>query len=100
MSTLLPAFKVKFGSLEYYITHMPVSDLAARAKFPSEMPGWDDESIETRIQRKLNINRVKKDIAPYFANNADRFSGAIVLAVLNDDKGINFPAQRNVQGSG
>ena len=90
MSTLLPAFKVKFGSLEYYITHMPVSDLAARAKFPSEMPGWDDESIETRIQRKLNINRVKKDIAPYFANNADRFSGAIVLAVLNDDKGINF----------
>ena len=42
-------------------------------------------SIEERYQRDININRVKKDIAPYFANEKDRFSSALILAVQNDE---------------
>ena len=85
MGSLYPAFKAKFGSLEYFITHMPVSDIVSRVKFPYEMPEWKKMSIEEMYQRRINFNRVKKGIAQYFACDPNRFSGAIVLAMLNHD---------------
>ena len=85
MSTLLPVLKVKFGKMEYFISYMAVNDLTRYVKFPSELEGWKDLSIEERYQRKINLNRIKKDIAPYFATDDSRFSGALVLAIMNHD---------------
>ena len=37
-------------------------------------------TIEERDQRELNLNCVKRDIAPSFANETDRFTSALELA--------------------
>ena len=67
---------------------MPVGELISRVTFPIDLPGWENRSIEERFQRKIDIRRIRRDIAPYFANDENRFSGALVLAVLNSDKMI------------
>ena len=85
MSTLLPALRVKFGNMEYFISHMPVNDLVRQVVFPAELDEWENMSIDVKFQREINFGRVKKSIAPYFAHDKSRFSGAIVLAVKNHE---------------
>ena len=70
---------------------MPVGDVIKRITFPSEMSEWNDLSIEEKYQRNISIKRIKNEIAPYFANNTDRFSGSLILAI-KDRKNISFEA--------
>ena len=62
------------------------------------MPGWKDTGIEERYQREINFTRIRKDIAPYFAQDEDRFSGAIVLAAMNDEEMDFEPLQDFLEG--
>lgn len=94
MADLIPAMRGEFGTFEYWITTMHVGDLVKSITIPKDVDGWDDISIEERYQRDININRVKKEIAPYFANDDSRFSSAIILAVQNHE-GMTFePLQK------
>ena len=85
MAHVVSALRVKFGKIEYFITYMPVNDIVARATFPRDLEGWEDMSIEEKFQREIKLNRVRKDIAPYFATDDTRFSGALVLAIQNHE---------------
>lgn len=85
MAHVVSALQVKFGEIEYFITYMPVNDIVARATFPQDLEGWEDMSIEEKFQREIKLNRVRKDIAPYFATDNTRFSGALVLAIQNHE---------------
>ena len=85
MPTTIPALKGKFGETEYYLTTMRVGEFIRSVSLPKEMPGWGDMSIEDRYQRDINITRVRKDIAPYFAMDEYRFSGSLVLVVLDHE---------------
>ncbi len=85
MPTTIPALRGKFGNTEYWLTTMRVGELATKILMPKDMPGWDDLSIEERFQRDVNIKRVAQQIAPYFAGDDNRFSGSLVLAIINDD---------------
>ena len=91
MPTTMPALQGKFGETEYYLTTMRVGELIRAVQMPNEIRGWEDLSIEERYQRDINIRRVLKDIAPYFANDPARFSGALVLTVIGDDKMVFEP---------
>ena len=84
MTTCYPALRGRFGRTEYFTTVMPVSELVSRVKLPTEMPDWKSQSIEERYQRKLDVRRIIRDLAPYFAQDDKRFSGSLVLAVVND----------------
>ena len=64
---------------------MPVSELVGRVRFPADIPEWRDLSIEERYQRTLDMARIRRELAPYFANDDKRFSGSLVLAVHNDE---------------
>ena len=64
---------------------MPVSELVGRVRFPADMPEWKGLSIEERYQRTLDMARIRRELAPYFANDDKRFSGSLVLAVCNDE---------------
>lgn len=88
MTSCYPALRGRFGRTEYFLTAMAVSDLVDRVKFPVEMPEWKSYSIEERYQRNLNMKRVVDELAPYFAQDDNRFSGSLVLAVQNDEKMI------------
>lgn len=85
MTNSYPALRGKFGKIEYFLTTMPVGELVSRVRFPIDLPDWENRSIEERFQRKIDMRRIKRDIAPYFANDENRFSGSLVLAVLNND---------------
>ncbi len=86
MATVIPATRGTFGSTEYYLTTMNVAEVLRMVRFPKDIPEWENLSIEDRWQREINFARIRKDIAPYFAEDEDRFSGAVVLAVLNDEE--------------
>lgn len=85
MTTCYPALRGKFGTMEYFLTAMPVSELVSRVKFPADMPEWGSLSVEERYQRKLDLGRIKREIAPYFALDQNRFSGSLVLAIVNNE---------------
>ena len=98
MATVIPATRGTFGSTDYYLMTMNVSEVLQIVRFPKDMPGWKDMGIEERYQREINFSRIRKDIAPYFAQDEDRFSGAIVLAAMNDEEMDFEPLQDFLEG--
>lgn len=89
MATAIPALRGTFGSFEYFLTTMHVGELVKSITIPRDMDDWESMSLEERYQRDININRVRKEIAPYFAGDDNRFSSALILAVKNDE-GMKF----------
>jgi len=85
MAGTISAMKGKFGSTEYYILTMKAKELAEKISIPSEMEDWKNMSLEEKEQRDINYSRVKRQIAPYLANDPDRFFGAIIVAAKNFD---------------
>lgn len=90
MPTTVPAMKARLGDTDYFILSMKAQELADKVKIPRELDGWEDMSVEERYQRDLNYNRVKKQIAPYFANDESRFFGAIIVAAMNFGDQVSF----------
>lgn len=97
MPDLYPAMKGKIGSTSYYMLSMKANDVANMLKIPKEMPGWDEMAITERYQRDIDYNRVKKHIAPYLANDPDRFFGSLIVTVINPnyqwEEMMNFAGQ-------
>ena len=86
MTTALPAIKGKFGSHEFYIVTMRAKELAERLIIPKDLEGWEDMTLEERFQRDVNYSRVRKQIAPYLANDEDRFFGAFIVDIYNPEE--------------
>ncbi len=89
MATAILAKRGRFGSTDFYILTMPAKELVERLVIPKDLDGWEEMSIEERFQREVNYKRVKEHIAPYLANDEDRFFGAFIVDVLNAD-GVEF----------
>ncbi len=85
MPTAIPAMKGKFGSTDFWLVTMPAKELADRLVIPKEMSEWEDLTLEERFQRDVNYARVKAHIAPYLANDPDRFFGAFIVAIFNGE---------------
>ena len=79
----LPAIKGKIGTTEYYLTSMSARELVSSVKPADELEEWESMTIEEKMQREPNWNRIKKEIAPYFANSPDRFLGTIIVSTRN-----------------
>jgi DNA sulfur modification protein DndB len=86
MSTSFPALSGKIGSTEYYLVVMPAQWVSSNLVIPSEMDGWENETIDERYQRKINWSRVVTSMAPYLADEQQRFFGSLIVTVLNDDQ--------------
>lgn len=78
MSRVIAAMQAKIGSTEYYALSMKAQELSRSVVFPSKKER-EDLPLDAREQRDLNLNRVKKHIAPYMSGNQDRFWGAVIL---------------------
>ncbi len=91
MATTVPAMKARLGDTDYYILSMKAQELVNNVKIPKELEGWEDLSVEERYQRDINYNRVKKQIAPYLANDESRFFGAIIVAAMNFGEALFEP---------
>lgn len=75
-----PALRGRFGTTNYYLVPMPVGEVVSKVRLPADVAGWENLTVNEKYQRKLNESRVRREIAPYFASEPDRFSGALVLA--------------------
>lgn len=95
MASVHPAMQGKFGSTDYYMVTMKAADVANQLVIPKEIPGWEDLELEDRFQREINYNRVRRHIAPYLADDPDRFFGALIVDVVNPE-GMEFEAMDNV----
>ena len=87
MATTVPALKGKLGAMDYYVLTVKAAELARAVQIPLESDAlkWKDLSIHERYQRDINYSRCKKQIAPYLANDPNRFFGAIIVAAVNFD---------------
>ena len=98
MSTVVAAMNGTLGSTEYYIVTMKAKEVADKMKTAIEVEGWDDLSIEQKYQREINFSRVKREIAPYLAQDDDRFFGALIVAVQNAEE-MEFAPVKEVMSS-
>lgn len=89
------AMRGRFGSHEYFLITMKVGALVKSLTIPKEMEGWEDLSVDEIFQRDVNYKRVKEQIAPYLSNDPDRFIGAFIVTVKNDE-GMTFDPLANV----
>lgn len=97
MASTIPAMRGKLGSTEYFIVTMKGKDVADKMKAAVEVEGWDDLSLEQKYQREINFKRVREDIAPYLAQDEDRFFGALIVAVQNSGN-MEFERVKEVTG--
>lgn len=89
MATTVFAIKGKLGSTEYYVITMKAGEVVSNIRIPKDVEGWEDLDIEQRYQREINDIRVKNLIAPYLANDKDRFFGSLLVTMQNSD-GVIF----------
>lgn len=80
MSMTIAALKGRLGSTDYFVASMKAGELVKKA-FTSPRASWDNMPLEEREQHNINHNRVREQLAPYIANDEDRFFGAIILVV-------------------
>ncbi len=95
MASVYPAMKGKFGSTEYYMVTMKAGDVQNQLVIPKDMPDWEDMELEERFQREINYTRVKQHIAPYLANDEDRFFGSLIVDVINHEN-MDFEEMRDL----
>lgn len=91
MATTVFAIKGKLGSTEYWVITMKAGEVVSNIRIPKDIDGWDDLDIEQRYQREINDTRVKNFIAPYLANDEDRFFGSLLVTMQNSDNIIFEP---------
>lgn len=88
------ALKGKFGSTNYYVTSMSALEVSGTVRVVKETDVWSADSIDVRLQREPNLTRIKNQIAPYLANNKDRFFGSII--VLAHGSKLEFEALKDL----
>lgn len=81
MATVVPSIKGKLGNTTFYQGTMKAGELIAHVRPANELDTWSGLTIEERMQRDPAYKRILDQIAPYLANNADRFFGAIIVLV-------------------
>ena len=84
MATLIPCIKGKFGNTEYYEAKMNAREFIQSVRIAKDLDEWTSMNISERIQREPNLKRIKEEIAPYLAENEDRFFGSIILLIYKE----------------
>jgi len=83
MPFIVPCVRGQMGSTKFYQTKMRASELVRSVRPASELDEWATMGIEERMQRELNLSRIRSQIAPYLAETKDRFFGSVLVLVYN-----------------
>lgn len=79
MATTRPCIVGKMGSTKFFETTMTAGELARSVRPSRETDAWATQSIDERIQRDVNLPRIRNTIVPYLANHPDRFFGSFII---------------------
>ena len=67
------------GSTTFYETVLTARELATSVRPAREGDDWAGQEIDDRLQREINMARVKQTIVPYLAQHPDRFFGSFIV---------------------
>lgn len=103
MATTLPALRAAMGGLDYYVAVSTVGEATRTVRYVEEVDDWSPETPpELKLQRKLNSQRVEREMVPYLLENADHFYSALTVEVRAptdaDAPTVLFEAQRRFPG--
>ena len=85
MSTLtVPAIRGAIGRTDYFIAKVPARQLGAIVVPASEMREWKNWGFN-RIQRAVDLARIRKELGPYLVRSKDRFYGSLIVTVMEPD---------------
>lgn len=88
MAITRPCIVGQMGSTKYYETTMTARELTNSVRPARETDDWASASIDERIQREVNMGRIRQTIVPYLAQHPDRFFGSFI--VLVEEGAIEF----------
>ena len=78
-----PALRCYMGDWTYYVTVMPLSEIALRIQGSTEI--YEVKSLEDMVQRELRTNVRVKEIVTYLTHQQERFFNAIIVGVHGGD---------------
>src|SRR5437660_838045 len=85
MATTFPCLRGWMGDFNYYVVICTVGEATRTVQYVEEVDDWTPESPpELKLQRKLNIARVEREMVPYLLQNHDHFYGALTVEVRPD----------------
>lgn len=81
MAYVIPAIRGKMGSTTFYEGTMLAQQLVGAVRPAIESDDWATWGIEERMQRVLDLKRIRDEIVPYLQKSPDRFFGSIIVLV-------------------
>jgi DNA sulfur modification protein DndB len=104
MATYIPAIRARMGDVEYYSSVMTLGEAARLIQYVEEVDDWTSETPpELKLQRKLNVQRVEREMVPYLTQNPDHFYSALTVEIRpapyeGEDAPITFEEQGKFPG--
>ena len=82
MATTLPALRGRMGDSDFFATMLTFGEVARMVEFVEDVDDWDAETApEEKTQRRLNVQRVEREMVPYLVGTDDHFYSAITVEV-------------------
>jgi DNA sulfur modification protein DndB len=82
MATYIPAIRAHMGDVEYFSSVMTIGEAARLIQYVEQVDDWTSETPpELKLQRKLNVQRVEREMVPYLTQNPDHFYSALTVEI-------------------
>ncbi|HZR01160.1 MAG TPA: DNA sulfur modification protein DndB, partial [Chloroflexota bacterium] len=82
MATYVPAIRSRMGDLEYFVSTVTLGEAARMVEFVEQVDDWTSETPpELKLQRKLNVQRVEREMVPYLVGSDDHFYSALTVEI-------------------
>src|SRR3712207_2521497 len=104
MATYIPAIRAAMGDVEYYVSVVTLGEASRLIEYVEEVDDWTSETPpELKLQRKLNVQRVEREMVPYLVHNDDHFYSALTVEIrpapyAGAEGGVNFSAKDTFPG--
>ena len=82
MASTFPAIRANMGEGEFFCSVLTFGEAARLIQFVEDVDDWSaDTDPESKIQRRLNVPRVERELVPYLLNVPDHFYSALTVEV-------------------
>ena len=103
MATYVPAMRARIGVTDYFVSVMTLGEAARMIDYAEDVDGWTSETPpELKMQRKLNVQRVEREMVPYLVSNDDHFYSALTVEVRTSPRdgncGLAFESETRFPG--
>src|SRR6476619_5653253 len=104
MATYIPAIRANMGETDYFVSSVTFGEAARMVDYVEDVDNWTDETPpELKLQRKLNLQRVEREMVPYLLSAEDHFYSALTIEIrpapnLDQENQINFSEQQSFPG--